>query len=159
MSCQCSSGSVCQCGEDVLTLPVGAQGLPGGPGPTGPDGATGATGVAGTNGAQGATTCFKLTADWNASAGGAYIPVTGATLTAAGMLADVYEIDANLNVDPTATAEDCDFVWDIWYWDGTNSLYIDAVTAGYITSVTVNTIGNISVITNVSGLFRIAIIG
>ena len=157
MGCSCGNSSVCQCSENILTIPTGPAGLPGPQGVQGPKGDTGPQGLAGTNGAPGAITCVKLAREWNATAGASTIVVTAAELTAAGMLKNVYQIDANGIITVSATPKVPDFVFQVWKYDAGN--FVDADVAGLLTAVLVEVGGNISIVTNQSGSYRIIIIG
>lgn len=157
MACSCNS-SPCNCDESTLLLPNGPAGVVGDQGSTGLQGPIGLTGSDGDNGAVGPTTCTKLSVDFNVTSSGAAITVvTSTTLANAGMLSNVYYVDANGNVTASSSAAVCDFVWQIWRFDGAD--YVDAEVEGTITVVTADTSGNIIVISNMAGSYRMVIIG
>lgn len=153
-SCQMSP---CECNDDVLTLPTGSPGLPGVQGVQGAQGLQGIQGIAGNNGVPGPTTVVKLAVEWNTIAGSSVVVITGAQLTSAGMLKNVYQIDSNGNITTSALPVVSDFVFQIWKFDAGN--YVDAEVANLLTAVLVSGNGNISVIVNQAGLYRMIIIG
>lgn len=155
-SCGSSSG-VCECDDSTLTIPTGPAGIPGPQGSQGTQGIQGIQGISGTNGASGPISCIKVAVEWNNGPGSSTVVITGAQLAAAGLLNNVYQIDANGVITTSAVPEEVDFVWQIWKFDGGN--FVDAEVAGIVGIVMVAANGDISVMVNQSGLYRMIIIG
>ena len=162
MACStCNSTTICNCEDSVLTLPSGPQGIPGEKGKQGVQGLQGIQGPSGTNGTVGPTTCKKMVFTFPLTANVSYTVTTGVFFTAAGMLFNIGEVNGTVN-PPVFTAskiaEVSDFVWQLWRAEA-GGTWIDSEVENTLTGFTILSGGDISLVSNITGNFRLIIIG